>query len=320
MKFYSRFNITYSMQTNNCRSLVLLVGMSLLVVLCFVLPSAREIYFQYPSWRDVSLYQIIKMHLAPRPSHMNRVVRCPNLTQVEVKRSDLELEKINFYEDTREKLRHLAPEEDWKASFYPALEREEKIDLLHVYGVFKHALDSAGLEHVLLHGSAMGAWRHHGITPWDDDIDIGVNVRDWLEIKMALTCVQGYTLDTSTNSKWSFFKSDGKLIPDNTVKKWPFLDIFLYTEDNNYVWGLNYVHLRKFVFLKKDMFPLKYVPFESFMVPVPRHLRTVLDHQYVHPETCVSHYTNHRLGGDKEVISVPCTALTDLYDMFFHTS
>lgn len=60
--------------------------------------------------------------------------------------------------------------------------------------------------------------------------------------------------------------SDGKLIPDNTVKKWPFLDIFLYTEDSNYVWGLNYVHLRKFVFLKKDVFPLKYVPFESFMV------------------------------------------------------
>lgn len=75
-----------------------------------------------------------------------------------------------------------------------------------VYAVFKYAMEAAGLGHIIMHGSAMGAWRHHGLTPWDDDIDIAVHVRDWLKIKLVLSCIDGYTLDANSNSKWSFFK------------------------------------------------------------------------------------------------------------------
>lgn len=80
------------------------------------------------------------------------------------------------------------------------------MSLLYLYDVFQNALDGAGITHILMHGSAVGAWRHHGITPWDDDIDIAIDVKDWHAAREVLSCISGYSLDASSNSKWAFFK------------------------------------------------------------------------------------------------------------------
>ncbi|KAK3728270.1 hypothetical protein RRG08_060059 [Elysia crispata] len=293
--------------------LLLLAGITAVAVMLLLQPG--QMYTDFPSWRNVTMLQIIKMHLSPRPSQVNRKVVCPNpMPKPGIFLSQMDTSKISFNEKARERLKNLASDEQWKNVFAPSLSKEEKLDLLHLYGVFQQALDSAGLGHIVLHGSALGAWRFHGVTPWDDDIDLGIDAADWAEVKQALSCIEGFTLVTTSNTKWYFFRNNGTFIRgDDTTKRWPFLDVFLYSKDNRYVFGLNYVHLRKFTFRIEDMFPTQLVPFDGFMVPVPGHLRNVLEHQFVNPTVCVSQHLNHRNGTPLGVIKVPCEELSDLY-------
>ncbi|GFO02137.1 lipopolysaccharide cholinephosphotransferase licd [Plakobranchus ocellatus] len=297
--------------------LLALVGITAAAVVCLRQPG--QLYTNVPSWRDVSMLQIMKMHLAPRPSHVNKRLACPEpLNKPGISLENLDTSGILFNNQAIEKLQNLRPEENWKTAFAPTLDRQEKLELVHLYAVFKNAMESAGLRHVVMHGSALGAWRFHGVTPWDDDIDLAIDVADWVEIKETLGCIDGFSLDTTSNTKWGFYRNNGSLIKDDpSSKRWPFLDLFLYTSDDEYVWGLNYVHLRRFTFSKEDMFPTQLVPFEGFMVPVPRHLRNVLEHQFVDPTVCVSQHLNHRTGDGLEILKVPCQNLTDMYPMYF---
>ncbi|KAK3728265.1 hypothetical protein RRG08_060054 [Elysia crispata] len=297
--------------------LLLLAGITAIAVLLLLQPG--QMYTDFPSWRNVTMLQIIKMHLSPRPSNVNRKVVCPNpMPKPGIFLSQMDTSKINFNERAKERLKYLGPGDHWKNVFAPSLSKDEKLDLLHLYGVFKHALDSAGIGHILMHGSAMGAWRFHGLTPWDDDIDLGIDAADWAEVKQALSCIEGFTLITSSSTVWYFYRNNGTFIKgDKSTKRWPFLDMFLYSKDNQYVFGLNYVHLRKFTFRIEDMFPLQLTPFDGFMAPVPGHLRKVLEHHFIDPTVCVSQHLNHKNSSSLDVLKVPCEKLSDLYTMYF---
>ena len=47
--------------------------------------------------------------------------------------------------------------------------------------------DKHGLKLYLLAGTVLGAVRHKGMIPWDDDIDIGLKYEDWMTLRSVLT-------------------------------------------------------------------------------------------------------------------------------------
>ena len=51
--------------------------------------------------------------------------------------------------------------------------------LLEIYGVFAKICDKHGLRYYLTDGSAIGAIRHKGFIPWDDDFDVSMPREDY---------------------------------------------------------------------------------------------------------------------------------------------
>ncbi len=52
--------------------------------------------------------------------------------------------------------------------------------------IVREVCEKYNIQYYLLAGSVLGAARHQGFIPWDDDIDIGVGYKDWYKLRKIL--------------------------------------------------------------------------------------------------------------------------------------
>lgn len=283
---------------------------ALLTLIAMFIPIVRNLLLHpvWPKpWREMSTLEVISIKLAAENPEEHDTNHCFMKTQPDVSESDIDRTKFMFYSHVY--TTELQAFEHQR--FFPVLRDDEKISLLHAYLVVASGLQKAGVEFFLVEGSLLGVHRHHGMVPWDDDIDIAINVVHRGTVSKRLGCIQGFKLMVSHVGHWKFFSN-------SSHNHYPFVDIFFYDENENYVWAVTDYLRQTVIFPKKHTFPLTTATWEGLVVPVPKDINYILRSVFEF-EMCQSPSYNHETGHsipDREMSYIKCSSLAYLYVMF----
>ncbi|XP_067664685.1 uncharacterized protein RT0683-like [Haliotis asinina] len=198
-----------------------------------------------------------------------------------------------------------------KVLFYDRLLLKEKLEFRNLIETFSEGVPT-NITYFLYAGALLGSYSHHGMIPWDDDLDIIVREKDKpLLLEFLQSLRPKYEHYTNWKVNWKFYH---KKSPNAGSKawKWPFIDIFFYSEKSSFIQDCR-AKTKKFN--KSDVFPLIKRPFMGMMLPAPRHTRKVLESTY-NIDLCVSNSYDHRLEKDvpsKCVVKLPCDLLKDKF-------
>ncbi|KAK7009308.1 lipopolysaccharide cholinephosphotransferase licd, partial [Biomphalaria glabrata] len=188
-------------------------------------------------------------------------------------------------------------------------------DLLEM---FDNLLTDKDVGYFLYGGSLLGSYRHHGLIPWDDDVDVMVSFSERPLLRHLLNrLAPKFELSAQKTCSWKLYPASG-LPLKGLAWKWPYLDIFFYQENATHIWDVCASYISEFSFNKSVVFPLRRRPFLGLKLLAPLYTKAVIENNYI-IEDCQSSTFIHRWEIQKDPIIVPCSWLHSIHPFVTRT-
>lgn len=212
-------------------------------------------------------------------------------------------------------------EQSWAArdlsllkQFKPSMTRQDRAQLLFTMDVFARVCRQYDLFYFIIEGSLLGAYRHHGMVPWDDDIDIAMNASDWRRARAVLGNIPGMTLYARGDVQWKLYISDLPPFRDKPFR-YPHLDIFFFHEDDTHMWAVTWGTKDHLLVRKEYVLPLSSVYYENFWLPAPRCVERMVISNYGGSGCILPSYV-HKTNEEHYGFQSERTACSNLHDVF----
>lgn len=200
------------------------------------------------------------------------------------------------------------------SSFRPMMSDAEQILLREILVVLVDVLERLKVTYFIYSGTLIGSYRHHGLVPWDDDVDLQVDAAGRHRLRSELERLEPeYGLTPITEYQWKFFARSSPPVPGHRYH-YPLVDVMFFRYNSETLWDASRIshalHSRSDLRL---IFPLVRRPFWDVLLYAPRHTDRYLRINY-DMGRCVANSMSHRLERPfRSVSTTDCSALRAVY-------